>query len=62
MQRLEAIGGLLDLELMIVSPVPRWEIMAALDELFTFDLAPGPQEEIDIQSLDGHGPPPPLSP
>jgi hypothetical protein len=66
MQRLEAIGALLDLELMIVPPVPRSEIMAALDELVTglptVDPAPGPQEEIDIQWLDGNLQPPPLSP
>jgi hypothetical protein len=65
-QRLEAIGALLDLELMIVPPVPRSEIMAALDELVTglptVDPAPGPQEEIDIQWLDGNLQPPPLSP
>lgn len=69
MQRLEAIGALQEVELMIVPPLARSEIIAVtvLDELAAvhlppIDAAPGDPEEIDVELVDGDVPPPPLSP
>lgn len=77
MQRLEAIGALQEVELMIVPPFPHSGIMAPIDaapgaphpadvfaamHLPPIDAVPGAPEEIEVELLDGDVPPPPVSP
>ncbi|XP_044963171.1 uncharacterized protein LOC123419943 [Hordeum vulgare subsp. vulgare] len=66
MERLEAIGALQEVELMIVPAFPGSGIMAVNElapmHLPPIDAVPGAPEEIEVELLDGDVPPPSQSP